>query len=472
MTTLFSEHPTPCTECDLKPSCAAYLPLDQLIYSGDSFRRSTSARLMRFLPWPHQAHSYALIRDIIQSWRRTFSASPLLVAEDPSLGLAALFDLLMSALYASLLFPAAGTNSSGRQVIAHHHTSGETWQYFPYLWICPGCISDGVPATDAYLPGSSLRNGKRYPQPGFLARPAGRMIGDLGALVIYMIMEEIAGKGAHFSTGGGHRGEFDIVISTESRLILGEIKASPLVAYPIAARLAPGQEVPLHTWNALHNSDQWAMFLGAQPEGSKRHLLLSRPSNPGVWPFEDVRKFAQDRETVEDLFATWRLHFDGYREFNNEDARTRWHRFGCGNIETRESGTRVQLRIDNTKTLPGIDRTDDIKKGLAQVLLFARLKRGCGANRVKTALFGNLYAETHHEHYVKPLASARLLWSDDSEPQWLFDAIIALSRNIINDSAMETMFPLLNSPYSSEDLQASDLEAMLEPDDDDDGNAT
>lgn len=126
------------------------------------------------------------------------------------------------------------------------------------------------------------------------------------------------------------------------------------------------------------------------------------------------------------------------------------------------------MRIDNTKTLPGIDRTDDIKKGLAQVLLFARLKRGCRANAVKTALFGNLYAETHHEHYVKPLASARLLWSDDSEPQWLFDAIIALSRNIINDAAMETMFPLRNSPYSSDDLRASDLEAILESADNDD----
>jgi hypothetical protein len=424
--------------------------------------------LMRFLPRPHQRHSYALIRDIIESWRRTFAAPQLLADEDPSLGLAALFDLLMSALYASLLFPEAGAESPDRQVIAHRYPSGETWQYFPYLWLCPACISAGVPATEAYLPESRLEKGRRYPRPKFLARPAGRMIGDLGALAIYMIMEDIVGQGAHFSTGGGHRGEFDIVISTGSRLILGEIKASPLVAYPIAARLAPGQETTEHAWSTLRESDQWALFLGAQPEDSKRNLLLSSPTEPGIWPFEDVRQFVQDRETVEDLFATWLLHFNGYRQFNSEDPRTRWHRFGCGNIETRESGTRMQLRIDNTKTLPGIDRTDDIKKGLAQVLLFARLKHGCRANAVKTALFGNLYAETHHEHYIKPLASARLLWSDDSEPQWLFDAIIALSRNIINDPAMETIFPLRNSPYSSDDLRASDLEAILESDDDDD----
>lgn len=252
-----------------------------------------------------------LIRDIIQFWRRTFAASPLLAGEDPSLGLAALFDLLMSALYASLLFPEAGTESPGRQVIAHRYPSGETWQYFPYLWMCPACISEGVPAAKAYLPGSELKKGKRYPQAKFLARPAGRMIGDLGALVIYMIMKDVAEKGAHFSTGGGHRGEFDIVISTGSRLILGEIKASPLVAYPIAARLAPGQEITEHAWNAPHDSDQWAMFLGAQPDDSKRNLLLSDPTKPGIWPFEDIRQFVQDRQTVEDLFATWRLHFNG-----------------------------------------------------------------------------------------------------------------------------------------------------------------
>ena len=154
---------------------------------------------------------------------------------------------------------------------------------------------------------------------------------------------------------------------------------------------------------------------------------------------------------------------EGYRRFNNEDPQTRWHRFGCGNIEIKNPppGTAKQLRVDNTKILPGIDRTDDIKKGIAQVMLFGRLKLGCRARAVKTVLFGNLYAETHHEHYVKPLASLELLWPGN-EPVWLFDGIVAMSRNILNDDRLAVLFGLPSEPYPTAETGSDELLAVTE----------
>jgi hypothetical protein len=176
-----------------------------------------------------------------------------------------------------------------------------------------------------------------------------------------------------------------------------------------------------------------------------------------------LRQIAADKDTVSLLIAAWRLHLDGYRLFNAEDKETRWLRFGCGNIETglREEGKPTQLRVDNTKNLPGIDRTDDIKKGITQVMLFGRLKIGCKIRAVKTVLFGNLYAETHHEHYVKPLASLELTWPGH-DPVWLFDGIVALSRNILNDSELSQLFNVPSEPYETETMSGGELLAGIE----------
>lgn len=222
-----------------------------------------------------------------------------------------------------------------------------------------------------------------------------------------------------------------------------------------------------HTWTAgLESAGDWFLFAGSAPEAERR-LPIGAPTGD-LWPLPDLVHLAESTDRVAVILAAWERHLAGYRLFNAEAPGTRWLRFGCGNIETWDpaTGTRVQLRVDNTKSLPGIDRTDDIKKGIAAVMLFGRLKKGCRARAVKTVLFGNLYAETHHEHYVKPLSSLRLMWPDEA-PVNLFDAIIALSRNIINDPAVEKLVGLASEPYAADTVDVAALAEGLfadEPD--------
>ncbi|MGY1593038.1 hypothetical protein ACI79D_13745 [Geodermatophilus sp. SYSU D00708] len=294
------------------------------------------------------------------------------------------------------------------------------------------------------------------------------MIGDFGAFIIRLLVEHLVGEPAHFAAGGGHRGEFDMVISTDRLLLLGEIKASPLVAFPIVAMCDPLAEE--HLWvEEPANSRDWGLFIGAA-EGGPATLALHPPTSD-IWPFEDFLAIAQDANAVDLILGAWKQHLEGYRSFNLERPSTRWHRFGCGNIETTDaSGRRIQLRVDNTKSLPGIDRTDDIKKGFAQAMLFDRLKKGCRMQAVKTVLFGNLFAETHHEHYLQPLASVRMTWPGQ-ESVWLLDAIYGLSRNIINDAQVEALLPLVNEPYPDDSVNTEvlidDLFAGDESDEDD-----
>jgi hypothetical protein len=441
---------TPCRECEFLEECAAYEALDVLVYSKPGFTKPEMTA--KFLGKEKAREVLSLLGQCVDTWIKTVRDANL-PAELRQVSLPALFDVLISGLYAAVLY-----DEEARQLrkpgFTHIGADGG-WRFFPYVWMCPGCIAEGVSPVDAYLPGATLKDGKMYAVKDRLSRPDGRMIGDFGALCIRSIVSAITQDDeAHFAAGGGHRGEFDLIISTDSLLVLGETKASPLVAFPIASKLKEGENH--HEWTGAEEASEWAFFLGAAEEG-KRFLPIGPPAGSD-WPLTDLRELLRDPENVELILQVWERHLRGYRLFNAEGPETRWHRFGCGNIETgrRGPGTVRQLRVDNTKILPGIDRTDDIKKGIAQVMLFSRLKHGCRARAVMTVLFGNLYAETHHEHYVKPLASLELLWPD-AEPVWLFDGIIALSRNILNSGELEQLFDLKSEPYDRDSLTPAEF---------------
>lgn len=441
--------PNPCLSCEHKQGCAAYDVLDQALYSNAAFGRADLN--LRFLGSEVGSATVSVLRQIATSWLgddATTAALPQTVVH------ASLFDFLMSGLYAQQLpFP---LDAAVETALVHPLDAGHSEAWFPYLWMCPRCVSDSELPSTCYLPDPLVKGNRKYARPNLLSRPGGRMIGDLGAIALRVIVEGLASGPAHYAAGGGHRGEFDLVISTAELLILGEIKASPLVAFPIVAK------VPIttddHRWGAdLSEATDWSMFIGAAA-GGQREIALSKPPNArSVWPLPDLLQVAQDPAQRLRIISAWSRHLEGYRRFNMESADTRWHRFGCGNIETLEASKRVQLRVDNTKSLPGIDRTDDIKKGVAQVMLFDRLKKGCKAQAIKTVLFGNLFAETHHDHYIKPLASVKLQWSGQ-DPVWLFDAIIALSRNIINDTRIQDFYPLDNTPYRDDSLTLAAFE--------------
>lgn len=429
--------------------------MDVLVYSKPGFARPEMTA--KFLGEQKAREVLSLLGQCVDTWLETVRNADL-PANLRRVSLPALFDVLMSGLYAAMLYD---ENSQRLRKPGFTHKGADGgWRFFPYVWMCPGCIADGVPPADAYLPGATLKDGKRYAVKDRLSRPDGRMIGDFGALCIRSIVSAITQDDeAHFAAGGGHRGEFDLIVSTNSLLVLGETKASPLVAFPVAARLTEGDGH--HEWSEAADATEWAFFLGAAEEG-KRFLPISRPAGTD-WPLTDLRELLRDAETVKLILEVWERHLHGYRLFNAEDPRTRWHRFGCGNIETGERGPGAarQLRVDNTKILPGIDRTDDIKKGIAQVMLFGRLKHGCKIGAVKTVLFGNLYAETHHEHYVKPLASLELVWPD-AEPVWLFDGIVALSRNILNSGELEQLFDLKSEPYDRSSMSPAEFVEGIE----------
>src|SRR5205085_6672395 len=203
--------------------------------------------------------------------------------------------------------------------------------------------------------------------------------------------------------------EFDLTFASLDTLLFGEVKAKPLIAFPLIARES-GKPNPVadHQWvnpKSLTGT-RFSLYIAA---ANDLFIDIGSPfSETPYWPLEVLTNTAKDPLLVQSIVIGWRRHLDAYRTWTNEPDQLRWHRFGCGNFSTRENGVRIERRVANTKELPGLDRTDDIKKGASQVLLFSRFKQGCKKEALKSSLLGNVYAETHGANYLDRLAKMQV----------------------------------------------------------------
>ena len=100
-----------------------------------------------------------------------------------------------------------------------------------------------------------------------------------------------------------------------------------------------------------------------------------------------------------------------------------------------------------------MDRTDDIKKGIYQVLkVGAESKPQPGRFTVKTALVSNIHAVRHYKEYLTSLED--IIWTIDESGQArkagdlppetkvfnLFDGIISFTGSHIRDTWLEQIF--------------------------------
>jgi len=85
-----------------------------------------------------------------------------------------------------------------------------------------------------------------------LAKPGGRAIGDVGIkVIIKALLRYVLAKSKAAATlreGGGKRGEFDLTLATPKLLVFVEVKANPLIAYPVTVFFDTGVQAGQHRW--------------------------------------------------------------------------------------------------------------------------------------------------------------------------------------------------------------------------------
>lgn len=435
MITLFEG---PCTNCDFKAACSIYPELKRGLYdrkqfqNGDSLDETDKQLDVISNYWLSSVASSITQPDI---WEQ----------EDVELSLAALFDTLCSALYARETIPSKTTPKYALRCNDEF--------IFPYTWMCPRCVSIGKSRDECYLPNARREVSKGvtrdYPLKNHLAKPGSRLIGDVGIKVLRSILRVILSVSPislRMSEGGGRRGEFDLTFSSLDMLMFGEVKAKPLIAFPLIAKDTKNNISEIstkHNWIKLTSNEYKNLSLFVASSNLLIDVGLPSSESP-LWPLEALEATSQDSHQVHSIIRGWRKHLEAYRAWRKEPDNLRWHRFGCGNFSVGLGAERVERRVANTKELPGLDRTDDIKKGASQVLLFSRFKLGCEKQALKSALLGNVYAETHGTDYLDRLSTMQVTGQAYNRTEWIFDLILGLTRNVFNDLDLENIFGTKN----------------------------
>jgi len=164
------------------------------------------------------------------------------------------------------------------------------------------------------------------------------------------------------------------------------------------------------------------------------------------WPFKPIADFLIDplnSDTVEKMYSTWKSARNAYSKKDRE-SRLYFLANASGGppkiAKDRDNWPRKES-ISDSKTSAGMDRTDDIKKGIYQVLKLG-VKNKSDSN-IETALISNLPAYRHGSEYVDPFVP--ILWGTEDnlveengaeylrrdDLRYIFDHLITLDSPIL-----------------------------------------
>ncbi len=351
----------------------------------------------------------------------------------PDLAFAALFDFVVSAKYAERML----ANGGWIYCDGERFDDDGSALYFPFIKACPRC---------------SVMRGETRPTVRS-NKPQSDTIGEIANDTILLIITELIKTivpQAITAKSTNRRGDTDVVIYANDLVILVETKSSPLSVFPLEIRLdsnmtevRDGERVRKVNHSGATNiqsSDQEIFFY--LPHINRR-ISLGIAEDPH-WPYPALIRFLENPDNVVAIVNGWKQLYDVYvkgwsRSRRNVDN-CRWLLCGCGG------------GIDDSKNAPGLDRSDDIKKGTYQMLKFGTsYKAKCAKGSLRAALLSNFMAVRGYDRYFAELED--VLWTKEKysvvldEPDErqdirafrtdgifnLYDAVITLTTSVFRD---------------------------------------
>lgn len=333
---------------------------------------------------------------------------------------------------------------------------------YPYTNTCPRCV----------LQGNFHFHKANKPPSGTIGKTTSRLL--------YVFLSQLFAINSrnlkiYFGTE-----PVDVIIhdETENTLLLAEVKAAPLTTLPLAVAVETqteigdeGELIP-----CFHSSCDNS-FLSS----SNLHIILPKLENKiwnheliylGVrgtknivdWTYNQInRVFQENNQLFSQYFKFWDISYTAYnkttRAKGTQPEPVYWLTNGCGqptprpaNWAVRKSGEGYES-ISDSKSSVGMDRTDDIKKGIYQVLKIAASAKPNSENiKVKTALLSNIHAVRHYNEYLLDIQD--IVWTLDEtgtakkitdlsgkkDIYNLFDGIITFTKSYIRDEWIEQNF--------------------------------
>ncbi|USQ77333.1 hypothetical protein [Ornithinimicrobium cryptoxanthini] len=384
--------------------------------------------------------------------RDAYDVARMHVTRDKPIGLAlaALFDLAVTALYLERV----PTDSW-----YYCDAGSDPYLVYPFVNACPTCTLNG-----SFI---HLRAGK----------PQSASIGKATSTIISAFLDRQAkyAKGASYEVRTlSDNGMVDAVLLGPQILGLFEIKSAPLMPFPIViptTRLTVldddiGEVVPKppHTMATTPNDQSAHLIIDPQltiPVGSP-HRFTTQDH------YSEILEWLADIENFHLFTDSWGRTFEGYANAQNR-SQTYWLTNGCGTPSPRPEGWPRRTgqgyeSISDGKSSVGLDRTDDVKKGIYQVLKISTHYKEffpSGQRDVFAALVSNIHAVKHHDDYLGELED--LVWTLDGQTRSyviarneaetvietphlynLFDALICFTRSHFRNRTLEEIYAFGN----------------------------
>lgn len=347
-------------------------------------------------------------------------------AESLGIALGAVFDLCLSLLYAERV---ANTGWL-------YCPSIPTLSFYPYIKSCPRCGKyDDTTISVSHKPPSDT-------------------IGRYTTACLGAILSEacrVARNGFKVRFLHSSQGDVDMLIFDRETVILCEVKASPLYLLPLCVL----HKNPLEDENGpvlthritdipdmenkslyLHLIGELRIPLGRVRSGDSRGFVL-----------RSGRENLELCEILKAVIDTWTKMYEGYTSRWSLNERLRWFTCGCGG------------GVDDSKNAPGLDRTDDIKKGVYQMLKIAeKYRKSCKEKRVRVALLSNIHPVVHYEEYLKGFEDA--LWTHEADIQERHEGMVFIDSNLLLPF-YDMLFTLTRAWFREERLkQALSLQTL------------
>jgi len=339
---------------------------------------------------------------------------------------------------------------------------GEPLLIYPFTNVCPRCVLSGQ---FHYHPAN---------------KPESGAIGTITRRLLCVFLKQLFQRqGSKLQVlSAPEPVDMILIDEQEKTVLLAEVKAAPLATLPLVVPCEPmteispeGETVALpHTVtdNPVLSGSEISLLLPRFDNGSwqTEFVRLGKPdtSDLTTWFYEKLeQKFGTDDALFSHYFAFWMRAYGAYnkaeRDKDTVPDRVYWLTNACGqpvprpaDWKKRNSGEGYES-VSDGKSSVGMDRTDDIKKGIYQVLkIAAASKPKRGDWQVKTALISNIHAVRHYDEYLLDLQD--IVWTvdatgtaktakdlaPDAELFNLFDGIIAFTRNYARDEWIERQF--------------------------------
>lgn len=280
-------------------------------------------------------------------------------------------------------------------------------------------------------------------------KPQSGALGKLSSEVILRFIEKLYLQLTEVIAVGGTETADAVLKHKDGSVILAEVKSAPLLTYPFVFN------VPDSSLNGPHEK---IIITSSQLRASKSGMYfhgvgLINLGHVGdeLWPFKPLIDFIIDEENsifIEDCTNEWASTRDAYSKKTRENKMF-YLANACGGppkIAKDRDGWPKKESISDSKTSAGMDRTDDIKKGIYQsIKIGTKLKND---PKLKTAIISNLPAYRHGKEYVAPFTN--MLWGVEDDLSELegkkvlteqnlrrvFDFIITLEEPILRDEKL------------------------------------